>query len=150
LTLSVRTPTEAALGTLRDAVAALVDLPTSCAAEGPPDVERSDDEGAPSASTPTPYPMAAASVSRGRLRRRPTYHAHAASPAARDVAYAALGAYACALRDDGLSFPAALVALGTAVDEAANGAAEQMLPPALLAAVQRDATQCCRAVFASP
>jgi hypothetical protein len=65
------------------------------------------------------------------------------------VAYAALGEYARALRHDGTPFAAALAVLGTAVDDAAEAEAAGLLPPALLAAVQRDATQCCRAAFAA-
>ncbi len=148
LTLSVRTATEAASGTLRDAVGALGDMPVSWFADDPRNVERWEDEGGPPASTRAEY-AAASPVPDNRLRRRPTYHAHAASPAARDVAYAALGAYARALRDDGMPFAAALAVLGDAVDDAADAEAAGLLPPALLAAVQRDAAQCCRAAFAA-
>jgi hypothetical protein len=66
------------------------------------------------------------------------------------VAYAALGAYARALRDDGMPFGTVLVTLGTVVDGASAEEAGGLLTPALLAAVQRDAAQCCRAAFAAP
>jgi hypothetical protein len=63
--------------------------------------------------------------------------------------YAALDAYARAERRDGAGLPAALAALGDAVDDAAATEASGLLPPAVLAAVHRDATQCCRAAFAA-
>ncbi len=149
LTLSVRTPTEAACGTLRDAVGALGDTPASWSTEDPRSLERWENDGGPFAPTTAEHPVAEPPAAEARFRRRPTYHAHAASPAARDVAYAALGAYARALRDDGMPFAAALAVLGDAVDDAADAEAAGLLPPALLAAVQRDAAQCCRAVFAT-
>jgi hypothetical protein len=68
---------------------------------------------------------------------------------ARDAAYAALGAYARALRRDGMPFGAVLATLGTAVDDAAALEAAGLLAPALLAAVQRDAAQCSRTAFAA-
>lgn len=152
-TLSARAATEAACGTLRDTVGALGDAPASSGAADPQDLERWADEGGPLAPTtagsPAEWLAAEDSAASHRFRRRSRSGAGGAAPSARDAAYAALGAYARALRHDGLPFAAALAALGATVDDAAAAEAAGLLPPALLAAVQRDATQCCRVAFAA-
>jgi hypothetical protein len=154
LTLSVRTAAEAAGGALRDAVGALAGAldgaPASWSADEPRDSDRWADEGGPRAPTVAEYAVAGSDAADDRFRRGRTRGAHDASPSARDVAYAALGAYARALRHDGTPFAAALAILGTAVDDAAEVEAAGLLQPAVLAAVQRDAAQCCRAAFAAP
>jgi hypothetical protein len=145
LTLSVRTSTEAACGALRDAVGALGAAPASRAADDPSPTVWWEGDGRPAA--PTAAECAAAG---DRFRRRGAWGANdEAPPSARDAAYAALGAYARALRHDGMPLSAALAALGTAVDDAAALEAAGLLAPALLAALQRDAAQCCRAAFAA-
>jgi hypothetical protein len=106
LTLSVRTATEAACGALRDAVGALDGAPASWSADEPRDSDRWADEGGPRASAVAGYPVAESDAADDRFRRGPARSAHDASPsAARDVAYAALGAYARALRHDGTPSP---------------------------------------------
>jgi hypothetical protein len=136
LTLSVRTATEAACGALRDAVGALDGAPASWSADEPRDSDRWADEGGPRASAVAGYPVAESDAADDRFRRGPARSAHDASPsAARDVAYAALGAYARALRHDGTPFATALAILGTAVDDAAEVEAAGLLAPAVLAAV---------------
>jgi hypothetical protein len=149
LTLSVRTSTEAARGTLCDAIGALGGVLVPSSVDVPRSVERWADAGGPLAPTMAEYPTAESPGADNQFRRRPGCGSHDVRPSARDAAYAALGAYARALRHDGLPFAAALAAVGTAVDHAADVEAAGLLPPALLAAVQRDATQCCRAVFAA-
>ncbi len=63
-----------------------------------------------------------------------------------DCVYAAAGAYARALRREGVGLPAALVAVRVTVDAAlARDAA--FLPLAAFAAVQRDAARCCLEAF---
>jgi hypothetical protein len=149
LTLSVRTATEAACGTLRDAVGALGGAPASWSADDGGSPARWGNAAGPPAPTAPESPAAEPHAADDRFRRGRARGAHEASPSARDVAYAALGEYARALRHDGTPFAAALAVLGTAVDDAAEAEAAGLLPPALLAAVQRDATQCCRAAFAA-
>ena len=62
---------------------------------------------------------------------------------ARDEVQAAAGAYARALRREGVGLPAALLTVRlTVTQEAAD-----RLPHAVYAAVQRDATQCCLEAF---
>ena len=148
LTLSVRTSTEAACGTLRDAVGALGDVRVSSLAADSRNSERCADQGRLLAPTMAD-PAAESPAIDDRFRRRAERGAHDAPPSARDAAYAALGAYASALRHDGMPFAAALTAVGAAVEDAAAAEAAGLLPPALLAAVQSDAAQCCRAVFAA-
>jgi hypothetical protein len=151
LTLSVRTATEAACGALRDAVGALDGAPASWPADEPRDSDRWADAGGPRAPAGAGCPVAESDAADDRFRRGPARSAHDEAPsAARDVAYAALGAYARALRHDGTPFATALAILGTAVDDAAEVEAAGLLAPAVLAAVQRDAAQCCRAAFAAP
>jgi hypothetical protein len=144
ITLSVGTVTEAARGALRDAVGALGDAPASWSADDPRALERWEEEGGPLAPPATQSP-----TDGDRFRLGPARGGPYARPSARDAAYAALGAYARALRQDGLRLPAALATLGAAVDDAAAAEAAGLLPPALLAAVQCDAAQCCRAAFAA-
>jgi hypothetical protein len=142
LVLSVRTSTEAARGSLRDAVGALGNASRSPCTVDSSDVDRWPDGGGP-------RPSAAAAFSVAANRPWPERGAQRTPASARDAAYAALAAYARALRSDGVLLPAALVTLGAAVDEAAAAEGAGLLPPALLAAVQQDATQCCRTVFAA-
>jgi hypothetical protein len=150
LTLSVRTSSEAACGALRDAVGALGGAPGWRAADSPPPTVRWEHEGSPPPPITAESPAAECSAAGDRFRGRGACGAdNAAPPSPRDVAYAALGAYAHALRHDGMPFGTALATLGTAVDDAAALEAEGLLPPALLAAVQRDVAQCCRAAFAA-
>jgi hypothetical protein len=141
LVLSVRTSTEVARSDLRDAIGALGGTPASSSADGTRNVHPCEAGGGPLAIAEPP-------VTRVRFPRRPGPGAQPPS-SPRDAAYAALATYARALRHDGMLLPAALATVGAVVDDAADSEAAGLLAPALLAAVQRDATQCCRTVFAA-
>lgn len=135
LMLSRRTPTELLRGVLRATIGALAPAPDGR------DLLRWEDEGG--APARGPWSIVAAGCA------PPPVAGPRTSTLARDAVYAALGAYARAERGEGLGLPAVRAAVSDLVDDAAAGEAGGLLPPALLAAIQRDAVQCCRAAFAA-
>lgn len=147
LTLSMRTATEAACGAVRDAIGTL-------GAAGPPGtvtisgVDRYAVADRPRAPGQPGFPIADAAAPGERNARQPA-RGTVESPSMRDAVFTALATYAHGLHRDGASLPAALAALANAVDEAAAHEAAGLLSVAALAAVHRDAAQCCRATFAA-
>jgi hypothetical protein len=156
-TLSVRSAAEAAHGAFRDALRDLGRLDDAAT-----DAE-SDEPGATGAGVAPDLlaeveldrwgdggePLGSLFVGAHRLSRA-DHEPRAAREFARervyDCVYAAAGAYARALRREGVGLPAALVAVRETVD-AALARDAVFLPLAAFAAVQRDAARCCLEAF---
>ncbi|HEY0776521.1 MAG TPA: hypothetical protein VGD56_01020 [Gemmatirosa sp.] len=129
--LAFRTPLEVARDSLRDAVAAF----GATVLRPAHDSQESDRAGAPR----VPFGDGHASDGRVRSRERSAWEAH---ESAHDRVFAATMDYGRALRRAGVLLPVALVAVRATVRDATV-----LLSAAALAAVQRDAAQCCREAF---
>jgi hypothetical protein len=138
LTLTAHTAVEAAHGALRDALLDLGapshDLADDGAEPDPPPADPFAEAGVPGGGAPDllPFPPA----------RRAAPGGSAGSGYAHDRVHAAVGAYARALRRDGVGLPAALVAVRATVMHGAPFVAAEAF-----AAVQRDAADCCLAAY---
>ena len=148
LTVSARTAAEAAHGVFQDALRDLGPSPDGGVVAGPrvarvgafylaPAVEP-DRWGNERGPLDRPY----AGGHRPSAAERDASDASEAREGARDRVYAAAGAYALALRREGVGLPAALVAVRTTVAADAAG-----LPWSAHAAMQRDAARCCLEAF---
>ncbi len=149
-TLSARAATEAAHGAFQDAVRDLGHPDETATRAGRNGPSAADATGRAPAVTPavTLYRW----TDEGGPRRTPSRGGHRPRPvagaawearkSAHDRVHVAAGAYARALRREGVGLPAALAAVHAVV---AGSAAR--LPAAPHAAVQRDATRCCLEAF---